>query len=66
MNTKTLFLAWQDQDERKKSHPWFRWGGLDVEPELYRFRYIGEVVGAKRAESTEIGFPPLIRSSPWS
>ena len=31
-------------------------GRLDVEPELYRFRYIG---GAKRAER-EIGFPPLI------
>lgn len=56
MNTKTLFLAWQDQDERKKSHPWFPVGRLDVEPELYRFRYIG---GAKRAER-EIGFPPLI------
>ena len=41
MNTKILFLAWQDQDKRKKSHPWFPIGRLDiVEPELYRFRYI--------------------------
>ena len=56
MSTKTLFLAWQDQDQRKKSHPWFPVGRLDVESSFYRFRYIG---GAKRAER-EIGFPPLI------
>ena len=60
MSTKTLFLAWQDQDKRKKSHPWFPVGRLDVEPELYRFRYIG---GAKRAER-EIGFSPLL-DFPW-
>ena len=56
MSTKTLFLAWQDQDKRKKSHPWFPVGRLDVESSFYRFRYIN---GAKRAER-EIGFPPLI------
>ena len=60
MSTKTLFLAWQDQDKRKKSHPWFPVGRLDVEPELYRFRYIG---GAERAER-EVGFYPLI-DFPW-
>ena len=60
MSTKTLFLAWQDQDKRKKSHPWFPVGRLDVEPSFYRFRYIG---GAKRAEK-EIGFSPLI-DFPW-
>ena len=53
MSTKTLFLAWQDQDKRKKSHPWFPVGRLDIiEPELYRFRYIG---GAKLA-----GYIPFI------
>ena len=53
MSTKTLFLAWQDQDKRKKSHPWFPVGRLDIiEPELYRFRYI---VGAKLA-----GYIPFI------
>ena len=53
MNSKTLFLAWQDQDERKKSPPWFPIGRLDiVEPELYRFRYI---VGAKLA-----GYIPFV------
>ena len=54
MNTKTLFLAWQDK--RKESRPWFPVGRLDVEPSFYRFRYIG---GAKRAEK-ELGFPPLL------
>ena len=54
MNTKTLFLAWQDK--RGESRPWFPVGRLDVEPSLYRFRYIG---GAKRAEK-EQGFLPLL------
>ena len=54
MSTKTLFLAWQDR--RTEGRPWFPVGRLDVEPSLYRFRYIG---GAKRAER-EIGFSPLI------
>ena len=53
MSMKTLFLAWQDQDKRKKSRPWFPIGRLDiVEPELYRFRYI---VGAKLA-----GYIPFV------
>ena len=48
-----MFLAWQDQDKKKKSHPWFPISRLDiVEPELYRFRYI---VGAKLA-----GYIPFI------
>lgn len=58
MSTKTLFLAWQDR--RTEGRPWFPVGRLDVEPSLYRFRYIG---GAKRAER-EIGFSPLI-DFPW-
>ena len=55
MNTKTLFLAWQDKE---MSRQWFPVGRLDadVERSLYRFRYIG---GAKRAQK-EAGFPPLI------
>ena len=53
MSTKTLFLAWQDQDKRKKNPPWFPIGRLDIiEPELYRFRYI---VGAKLA-----GYIPFV------
>ncbi len=55
MNTKTLFLAWQDK-RGEVSRPWFPVGRLDVEPSLYRFRYIH---GAKRAEK-ETGFPPLL------
>ena len=59
MSTKTLFLAWQDN--QKESQPWFPVGRLDVvKPELYRFRYVS---GAKRAER-EIGFSPLI-DFPW-
>ena len=50
MSTKTLFLAWQDK--REVNRPWFPVGRLDVEPSLYRFRYIG---GAKRA-----GYIPYI------
>lgn len=56
MNTKTLFLAWQDK-RGEVSRPWFPVGRLDVEPpSLYRFRYIR---GAKRAEK-EQGFLPLL------
>ena len=59
MSTKTLFLAWQDN--QKEIQPWFPVGRLDVvKPELYRFRYVS---GAKRAER-EIGFSPLI-DFPW-
>ena len=56
MNTKTLFLAWQDT--REESRLWFPIGRLDVDAEypLYRFRYTG---GAKRAER-EARFPLLI------
>lgn len=56
MNTKTLFLAWQDKKEA--SRQWFPVGRLDVDVEhsRYRFRYIS---GAERAEK-EAGFPPLI------
>ncbi len=55
MNTKTLFLAWQDK-RGEVSRPWFPVGRLDVEPSLYRFRYIR---GAERAEK-EQGFLPLL------
>ena len=55
MNTKTLFLAWQDK-RGEVSRPWFPVGRLDVEPSFYRFRYIR---GAKRAEK-EQGFLPLL------
>ena len=54
MNTRTLFLAWEDQEQ---THQWFPIGRLDadVERPFYRFRYIE---GAKRAQK-EVKFPPL-------
>ena len=54
MNTRTLFLAWQDG----KTRLWFPVGQLDadVEESTYRFRYI---FGAKRAKE-EAEFPPLL------
>ena len=55
MSTRTLFLAWQDNEP---GQAWFPVGRLDadVERSLYRFRYMG---GAKRAQ-LEAGFPLLI------
>ena len=55
MNTKTLYLAWQDNKEHRRQ--WFPVGRLDadVERPLYRYRYIG---GAKRAQQ-EAGFQLL-------
>ena len=50
---KTLFLAWQDKQQ--KSRRWYPVGRLDIEPSLYRFRYIR---GANRAKENA-GFPPL-------
>ena len=60
MNTRTLFLAWQDK--REKSRLWFPVGRLDadVERPLYHFRYTS---GAERAQE-EAGFPLLIEF-PW-
>ncbi|MYD62000.1 MAG: DNA-binding protein, partial [Gemmatimonadetes bacterium] len=54
MNTRTLFLAWEDQEQTRQ---WFPIGRLDadIERPLYRFRYIE---GAKRAQK-ELKFPPL-------
>ena len=54
MSAKTLFLAWQDKQNRQ----WFPVGRLDadVERPLYRFRYTG---GATRAQR-EAKFPPLL------
>ena len=54
MTEATLFLAWQDPENRS----WFPVGELDVdgEPPRYRFRYIH---GAERARA-EAGFAPLI------
>ncbi len=54
MNTRTLFLAWQDGKTRR----WFPVGQLDadVEDSTYRFRYI---FGAERAKE-EAKFPPLL------
>ena len=54
MNTKTLYLAWQD----KKNRQWFPVGRLDADVELpiYRYRYIG---GAKRAQE-DVGFQLLL------
>ncbi len=53
MSAKTLFLAWQDKQNRQ----WFPVGRLDadVERPLYRFRYTS---GAERARE-KVGFPPL-------
>jgi len=59
MSTKTLFLAWQNKVGT--SRQWFPVGRLDVDPALYRFRYIG---GAKRAEQ-EAGFLPLLDFPRW-
>ena len=57
MTTRTLFLAWQDKEVTRQ---WFPVGQLDVdmevEPNLYRFRYIN---GARRAQE-EAKFPLLI------
>ena len=55
MNTRTLFLAWQDKAQTRL---WFPVGRLDVYDEgpSYCFRYTG---GAKRAKR-EAGFPPLL------
>ena len=54
MNTKTLFLAWQDKNRRQ----WFPVGRLDadVSASFYRFRY---VAGAQRAQK-EAKFPLLL------
>ncbi len=54
MTTRTLFLAWQDEETRQ----WFPVGRLDVDAEepCYSFRYTG---GAKRAKQ-EAGFPLLL------
>lgn len=51
MNERTLFLGWQDSDQRQ----WFPVGRLDADMARpnYRFRYVG---GARRAEE-EAGFP---------
>ena len=53
MTSSTLFLGWQDKEHRQ----WFPVGRLDaeVDPRIYRFRYVG---GAERARD-EAGFPPL-------
>ena len=55
MNTRTLFLAWQDNEPDKA---WFPIGRLDadVERSWYRFRYIR---GARQAKE-KVGFPLLI------
>ena len=55
MNTRALFLAWQDKES---SHQWFPVGRLDAiaERSRYRFRYTG---GALRAQR-DAGFPLLI------
>ena len=54
MNTKTLFLAWQNQ--RDEGRQWFPIGRLDIEPESHRFRY---TFGARRAQE-EAQFLPLL------
>ena len=55
MNTRTLYLAWQD---RHRSRQWFPVARLDadVARSFYRFRYIR---GAKRAKGQAL-FPPLL------
>jgi len=49
MNTRILFLAWQEPESRG----WFPVGRLDAEGDSYRFRYTR---GAERAQ-LEAGFP---------
>lgn len=53
MSAKTLFLAWQDKQNRQ----WFPVGRLDADVDLplYRFRY---TMGAEKARAL-VGFPPL-------
>jgi hypothetical protein len=53
--TRTLYLAWQDQ---VKTRRWFPVGRLDVEKEThnYRFRYIQGALDAQK----DAGFEPLI------
>ena len=55
MNTRTLFLAWQDKAQTRQ---WFPVGRLDVDTEepCYSFRYTG---GAEQAMK-KAGFPLLI------
>lgn len=55
MNTKTLFLAWQD---KARSRHWFPVGRLDVERSKPNYRF-GYVRGAERARQ-ESGFEPLL------
>jgi len=50
-NIRTLFLAWQDPDERR----WFTVGRLDQENDTYVFRY---TQGAEQAQ--EWGFDPIV------
>lgn len=52
MNTRTLFLAWQDQ---VRTRAWFPVGRLDFDGEVHRFRYIRAAECAK-----EHGFAPLL------
>src|ERR1700726_2154827 len=54
VNTKTLFLAWQDQGESRR---WFPVGRLDADqfPTRFSFRYIR---GAEEANKIT-GFSPL-------
>lgn len=54
MNTKTLFLAWQDKARTRR---WFPVGRLDVRPAESRYRF-GYVRGAQCAHE-ESGFEPL-------
>ena len=55
MNTKTLFLAWQD---RARTRQWFPVGRLDVQQAESNYRF-GYLHGAERARQ-ESGFEPLV------
>ncbi len=66
MSTKTLFLAWQDSEEKHGlpgTRQWFPIGRLDanVERSEYRFRY---TAGARRAEQ-EAGLTSLLDFPCW-
>ena len=55
MNTRALFLAWQD---KASSHRWFPVGRLDAIAEQSRYRFC-YTAGARRAQR-EAGFPLLL------
>jgi hypothetical protein len=58
-NGRTLFLGWQDPDQRR----WFTIGRLDQSDEIYKFCYTkGAKKARKRGFSPLVSFPDLYRT----